>query len=145
MSAILHTTRAAVDVHVPFHIEQMHVQGSTPSGVRRNKHRPPAPRYDTTSQMIRLGGYFIVATTYSLSKRLPMCMQRGVICCVVHSSETIIVHSAIVQWRCRLANSSPFVCCCWVFFVGIFHYLVSGVAFESSCGTLIHKDCRDVS
>ena len=53
------------------------------------RYRHAAPGHDMEPQISRLGGYFIVVTTYFLSKRLPngclMCMWRGTHFCNVHS------------------------------------------------------------
>ena len=61
------------------------------------KHRPATP-WHVTSQIIWIGGCFIVATTYFLSKCLPngclMLMWRDTNCCMVHSSKTTFFNSA---------------------------------------------------
>ena len=114
---ILHEDCAAVDVHVQFQhlFEQFYVGllGSVHSAVSRNGIQTSSATARHGTQIIWLGGCFIVARTYFLSKHLPngylMCIWRGTSCVMVHSSENnYFFYSARIQWRWHLAKFSLF-------------------------------------
>ena len=112
-SAILHKYHASMDKFQLF-FKQFHVLVVL-GGM---KHRPAAPWHDMTPQIIWLGGCFIVATTYRLSKHSPngrlMCMWWGTDCCVVRSESNTFFHSAKIQWQCRLVKYLFLQCEMWL-------------------------------